>query len=945
MCFTRKTDLQFALQGWAIKNNVQYIVIASNRTKFTIVCAKHDCPVYPCLWRLHSAQSKRLGGVWKISSIKNQHRCVSPILDSGHRQCNSQFISFYILPTIRKHMDLKPREIIGRMESKFNIKVSYMKAWDARRKAIKVVFGSWEESYRTLNLFMDAVASVMPGTVYRIQSTQTNRFQRLFWTFGPSITGWKYCRPVLSLDGTFLLGKYRGTLLTTIGMDANNGLYPLAFTVVESECTESWIWFLRQVNELLPVVTKRPNLCIISDRHAGLVRGCREIFPNVAHRYCLRHLRENFKKAIRQMGIGDVDFLCQKMYAAGNTDDKAFFNRCMEDMRRIKVDIHQWLVDRDVKWHQTNDVAERKGQLVSLPERGTILEAASHLLMVHDWPVNCPRFMEALRLVGLDCVSQMRYLRMDHHLLTALVERWSPQTNSFHLTVGEMTITLQDVAMILGVNIDGPALVGHTVVGAGRRWLSWPDCCDDLLGSHPLADVVYRDPFDHRITSRFRMGQAHAQTCIPLRWLRWTFWRDSYLDLNDMDFWRHVRAYILFILGCHLLPDTSGSEIHLQYLTIMEDLAVFSTYSLGGAVLAHLYRELGEATRPSRANIAGCINLLQIWAWEHLHVGRPLLRVPFPVELDGLSVGFRWNEDRLRELPVGNLITYRDELDGLLDSQVIWQPYTPDIQAQVAQICLSGADIWTARVPLISWKRVEWHLPDRVLRQFGLCPRTDIQPMDPSFKRVDGRGKPDMDWMLYHQAHIAVWEIHTLYKSWATLYMLKAPVEAPTTAYPRAPSERLLRDFFLGTEQALQQHFNGIDDTPQQRDINTIAELCRGLRRQMYIEDQGYFEDRGEHEAPFSMTQEPPHQYSGYVGPSSYPDQGPSTDLFSSQVPTDLEAYLSPDFVPSSIHTDDIAEEEAPEEEQHMLRQRPRRPPQHYTPGTDALPQRPRRRR
>ncbi|PKU70711.1 Serine/threonine-protein phosphatase 7 long form like [Dendrobium catenatum] len=253
--------------------------------------------------------------------------------------------------------------------------------------------------------------------------------------------------------------------------------------------------------------------------------------------------------------------------------------------------------------------------------------------MVHEWPVNCPRFMDALRLVGLDCVSQMRYLRMDHHLLTALVERWSPQTNSFHLTVGEMTITLQEVAMILGVHIDGPALVGH------------------------------------------------------------------------------VRAYIFFILGCHLLPDTSGSEIHLQYLTIMEDLVVFNTYSLGGAILAHLYRELGEATQPSRANIAGCIHLLQIWAWEHLHVGRP-----------------------------------------------IWQSYTPDIGAQVAQICLSGEDIWTARVPLISWKRVEWHLPDRVLRQFGLCPTTNIEPMDPSFKRVDGRGKPDMDWMLYHQAHISIWE-------------------------------------------------------------------------------------------------------------------------------------------------------------------------------------------
>ncbi|KAL0904150.1 hypothetical protein M5K25_026224 [Dendrobium thyrsiflorum] len=160
MCFSSKGDLKFALQGWSIRNNVQYIIIASTTKKYTVACAKHDCQVRPCLWRVHSSQSKRLGGVWKISSNKYQHTCATPILESGHRQCNSHFISFYILPTIRKQMDLKPREIIGRMEAKFNIKVSYMKAWDARRKAVKTVFGSWEESYRTLNLFMEAVKAI-----------------------------------------------------------------------------------------------------------------------------------------------------------------------------------------------------------------------------------------------------------------------------------------------------------------------------------------------------------------------------------------------------------------------------------------------------------------------------------------------------------------------------------------------------------------------------------------------------------------------------------------------------------------------------------------------------------------------------------------------------------------------------------------------------------------
>ncbi|KAI0504398.1 hypothetical protein KFK09_015350 [Dendrobium nobile] len=1074
MCFTKKEDLQFALQGWSIINNVEYVIVASNRQKFTVVCAQSGRSDRPCLWRLHAGVSKRLGGIWKISSMKNQHTCATPILTTGHRQCNSQFISYFILPSIRRHMDLKPREIIGQIEAKFNIKVSYMKAWDARRKAVKIVFGSWEESYRTINLFMDAVVFSMPETVYKIQTSENHRFERLFFSFGPSIKGWSYCRPVLCLDGTFLLGKYRGTLLTAVGIDANNGLYPLAFAIVESECVDSWVWFLSQLHILLPIVSTRPDLCIISDRHAGLVRGCREIFPHAAHRHCLRHLRENFKKAVRRMGVGDVEFLCQKMYMAGNTNDPMIFDRCMKDMINVKADIHQWLVERDVtSWALTYDGGFRYGvmttnasesfngvlkrarglpiqalitaiyyNVVSLhlrrnemlegsefdassifaprvqatlrkieqearfmaaaqdrgrgrrgrpssveastqpsvhtiqpsisslagshraahPEQGTILEAASHLLMVHEWPINCPRFMEALVFVGLDSVSQMRYRRMDHHLLTALVERWSPQTNTFHLPVGEMSIMLQDVSMILGIQIDGPSFVGHPVVGSGRRWMSWPDCCDDLLGQHPDPDVLYHDPFNPRITAKFRMGQAHAQTCVPLRWLRWIFWRDSYIDLSEMDFWRHVRAYILFILGCHLLPDTSGSEIHLQYLPLMEDIAIFRTYSLGGAVLAHLYRELSEATRPKRANIAGCIHLLQIWSWEHLHVGRPQLHVPFPIQLDGLSVGIRWNEERLREVPVGNVMTYRDELDGLLESQVIWEPYTAEIRAQVPEICTSGQDIWLSRVPLISWKRVEWHLPDRVLRQFGYCPSADIMPMDPSFVRVDGRGKSDTDWALYHQASIALWESRRAYivtgeipgldydykvkqylawfHSWATLYMLKPSVDPPSTYYPRSPAERHMlswqRDFFVSMERRLQPHFGGTEGTPLQMDVNIVGDMCQRLRQQIYIDDAHYFDEADAQVFSPAIPTTDPYD----AGPSSYPDLGPSRSHFAAE----FDVASTPQFVPSSLGEPPVTQQDVSDQDQRHLRTRPLRAPQHFTPGTDAIPHRHKRR-
>ena len=41
----------------------------------------------------------------------------------------------------------------------------------------------------------------------------------VFWAFNPCIEDFKYCKPLVQVDGTFLTGKYRGTLLTAIGQE------------------------------------------------------------------------------------------------------------------------------------------------------------------------------------------------------------------------------------------------------------------------------------------------------------------------------------------------------------------------------------------------------------------------------------------------------------------------------------------------------------------------------------------------------------------------------------------------------------------------------------------------------------------------------------------------------------------------------------------------------
>uniref|UniRef100_A0A453GMZ7 Aminotransferase-like plant mobile domain-containing protein n=2 Tax=Aegilops tauschii subsp. strangulata TaxID=200361 RepID=A0A453GMZ7_AEGTS len=42
-------------------------------------------------------------------------------------------------------------------------------------------------------------------------------------------------------------------------------------------------------------------------------------------------------------------------------------------------------------------------------------------------------------------------------VITALTDRWRPETHSFHLALGEMTVTLEDIAMISGLPIEGRA--------------------------------------------------------------------------------------------------------------------------------------------------------------------------------------------------------------------------------------------------------------------------------------------------------------------------------------------------------------------------------------------------------------------------------------------------------------------------------------------------------
>ncbi|MFQ6652446.1 hypothetical protein Gotur_024307 [Gossypium turneri] len=139
--------------------------------------------------------------------------------------------------------------------------------------------------------------------------------------------------------------------------------------------------------------------------------------------------------------------------------------------------------------------------------------------------------MSYLEQAGFGSAALIRMFDLRYDLLSALVEQWRPETHTFHFTCGECMVTLEDVAMQLGLPIDGSPVTGVS---------------------------SFTDP---AALSNATEGELMCA----------------------------ARAYIMHILGGVLMPNTNNNKVHMMYLPLLADLSNVRSYSWGSAVLAVLY--------------------------------------------------------------------------------------------------------------------------------------------------------------------------------------------------------------------------------------------------------------------------------------------------------------------------------------------------------------------
>ncbi|KAH1253886.1 Protein MAIN-LIKE 1 [Glycine max] len=188
------------------------------------------------------------------------------------------------------------------------------------------------------------------------------------------------------------------------------------------------------------------------------------------------------------------------------------------------------------------------------------LKLSSHGRKVHSLGRLVPAIEGLIAGTGLSPLIACSVDTGDRGLLSAFVGRWHQETSSFHLPVGELTITLDDVSLLLHLPVIG-----------------------DLHAFQPLhVDDAVQMLVDLLMVSTESARVETAQCRGPYVRLQW-----------------------------------SATNVHVVYLEALRDLNMTERYAWGVAALVYMYDQLNDASLSHSRQLGGYITLLQCWIYEH----------------------------------------------------------------------------------------------------------------------------------------------------------------------------------------------------------------------------------------------------------------------------------------------------------------------------------------
>ncbi|KAL4295161.1 hypothetical protein GQ457_12G008350 [Hibiscus cannabinus] len=259
-----------------------------------------------------------------------------------------RFVGKHFLSKLKILPNLKLKDMMRLAKDELKVELNKNMCQRARFWANQKIRGRLEDEFNKLFDYVYTLREADPnGTfdlfVQRPTPSANPIFKRLYVCFGDLMEGFKkHCRPVLSLDGCYLKGDFKGEILAAVGRDGNNQIFPVAWVVVEVENRETWAWFLEHIQIDLEI-GDGDRFTILSDMQKGLLEEMQLILPNVEHRFCARHMYANWKKENSGHDMQQLFWACCK------ATTEAEFHKHSARMATLKDTALSSLLKRDPK--------------------------------------------------------------------------------------------------------------------------------------------------------------------------------------------------------------------------------------------------------------------------------------------------------------------------------------------------------------------------------------------------------------------------------------------------------------------------------------------------------------------------------------------------------------------------------------------------------------------
>ncbi|KAK2646213.1 hypothetical protein Ddye_021408 [Dipteronia dyeriana] len=308
--FPTKKDLKRLDGYFAMRHNFEWKVKRSNKTTLHLVFLMDNCT-----WKLRAVRRDE-DTYLQVRSFINEHTCPLEEIHRRHRQTSVVIIGEVVAPRLQQQDGrlMRPKDIIVDMKTMYGIQIMYSKAHEALDYALSLTYGTHEESFQLLPSFGYVLEQQNPGTITDLQCDENVRgFQRCM-------------HQVIAVDGTYLKGRFGGTMFVAIAQDGNEQVYPIAFGYSDSKNNLSWEWFFDCLKGVLGHID---DLVFISDRHASIEAGIS------------KHFYENIKKRYHRK---DVAVIMDKVTRAYT---ELQYTRHMEELRNLHPNVYEYVIDAE----------------------------------------------------------------------------------------------------------------------------------------------------------------------------------------------------------------------------------------------------------------------------------------------------------------------------------------------------------------------------------------------------------------------------------------------------------------------------------------------------------------------------------------------------------------------------------------------------------------------